>query len=312
MAAETGAGGILIGTQGWSYDEWDGWAYPRERKKGTAGSRIPRYAQLGLPLVEIDSTYHYPQPAARLQQWADAVPEGFLFAAKIPKSITQEARLEGADALHDLERFIAGMRVMGAKLGPLLFQMSPGFRFPTGAKALRVALESLAGLGGEGLRFAMEFRHPSWLTSDEIPALLREHGVAWVWNDWEPTQSGIAPLNRAIDEKTQSWRVTCDEWAYIRLVGDHSLDINFREPVIDRSADLARWAEFALRWREGRPDRLIYFLLNNHYAGSSIRSAQMLQPLLGLPALQLLAFSDAQDGTVPQSGQRVALPGLSL
>jgi len=56
-----------------------------------------------------------------VQQWRERTPEGFIFAAKIPQSITHEKCLVGADG--DLNEFVGVMDLLGPKLGPLLIQL---------------------------------------------------------------------------------------------------------------------------------------------------------------------------------------------
>jgi uncharacterized protein YecE (DUF72 family) len=60
-----------------------------------------------------------------------------------------------------LAHFLATMQLLGPKLRPITFQMSPGFVYPRDVDTLQAALEHLPSLGAEGLQLAMEFRHPS-------------------------------------------------------------------------------------------------------------------------------------------------------
>ena len=185
--------------------------------------------------------------------------------------------------------------------------MSPGFRYPRDFKGLVEMLEALPALGGEGVRFAMELRHPSWLSKEEPAALLRKHGVAWVWNDWLPTEKYLAPMPRAIDEP-KAQVTTADDFAYLRLIGNHNECIDYRTITVDRMADLVKWAELALEFRRGREDRGIYILLNNHYSGSSPSTIRELERVMGLP---VVAFG-TDEGLSPDDGDRPQqrLPGL--
>ncbi|CAA9302078.1 MAG: hypothetical protein AVDCRST_MAG77-5744 [uncultured Chloroflexi bacterium] len=269
--------GILVGACGFSYDEWEGFVFPPGLPKT---ERLTRYAE-HFRLVELDSTYYGTPRADRVARWADQTPEEFVFTAKVPKQVTQQARLQGPLALGELERFLTTMRLLGPRLGPLVFQMSPGFRYPRDFKALHTALEALPSLGGDGLRFAIEFRHPSWLERDEPAGLLRSHRVAWVWNDWLPTEAYLAPMPRAIDDP-RAQPVTADDFAYVRLIGNHAECIDYRSITVDRLDDLVRWAELALEFRRGREARGVYILLNNHYSGSSPATIRELERRLGL------------------------------
>jgi uncharacterized protein YecE (DUF72 family) len=301
MAEAEKRGGVFLGACGFSYDEWEGLVFPPGTPKN---ARISSYARQ-FRLVELDSTYYgTPRPEAVLR-WAEQTPDGFVFAAKVPKQVTQDAKLAGPTAHAEMARFIATMKLLGPRLGPLLLQMSPGFRYPRDFKALKEMLEALPSLGGEGVRFAIEFRHPSWLSKDEPAALLREHGVAWAWNDWLPTEKYLAPMPRAIDEP-KALITTADDFAYMRLIGNHALPIDYRTITVDRFADLVKWAELALEFRRGREDRGIYILLNNHYSGSSPATIRELERVMGLP---IVAFGP-DEAAMTDDPSRPRLPGL--
>jgi uncharacterized protein YecE (DUF72 family) len=283
MAIETDAtrrGRILVGTQGWSYDQWEGLVYPPGTPKT---ERLTHYARR-FPLVEIDSTYYATPRAHLVAKWATQTPDGFTFTAKVPKQITQEAKLAGDGAFQQLAIFLETMRLLGPKLGPLCFQMSPGFRYPRDYDALETMLQHLPELGGEGLQFAIEFRHPSWL-APQPGALLREYQVAWVWADWEPTEQYLAPMPGPVEDQ-RARRISAD-FLYMRLVGNHDAPIDYRTISIDRQSDLERMAELALEFRRRRKDGGIYVLLNNHYTGCSARTVGELQRLLGLPVVTM-------------------------
>src|SRR6516225_6147173 len=72
------------------------------------------------PAVEVDSTFYAFPSDHSVQKWADRTPEGFTFAVKIPQAISHEKVLVGCDA--ELTEFLKTMDVLGAKLGPIVFQ----------------------------------------------------------------------------------------------------------------------------------------------------------------------------------------------
>ncbi|NBT04874.1 MAG: DUF72 domain-containing protein [Proteobacteria bacterium] len=165
--------------------------------------------------------------------------------------------------------------------------------------------------GPPSLRVAVEFRHPSWIEAPDVEARLREARVAWIWNDWEPGPNPWAAMPRAIDEP-RALRETAD-FAYLRLTGDHDITIDYQTITIDRGADLRRWAELISKWREnqmknGRTGD-VFVLLNNHYSGSSPRSASALRQLLDLPPVQ---FGAEPEWSPPTSSASLPmrLPGF--
>jgi uncharacterized protein YecE (DUF72 family) len=118
-------------------------------------------------------------------------------------------------------------------------------------------------------------------------------------------------MPRAIDEP-RAFRETAD-FAYLRLTGDHDITIDYQTITIDRGADLRRWAELISKWREnqmknGRTSD-VFVLLNNHYSGSSPRSASALRQLLDLPPVQ---FGAEPEWSSPTSSASLPmrLPGF--
>lgn len=104
---------ILLGTSGWTADGWVGRFYadhcqPRDF--------IPRYAE-HFNTVEIDSTFYRIPSNRTVKQWKERTLEGFIFAAKVPQTITHEKVL--VDAEDDLMTFLKTMEILGDKLGPV-------------------------------------------------------------------------------------------------------------------------------------------------------------------------------------------------
>jgi uncharacterized protein YecE (DUF72 family) len=163
-----------------------GWAIPRDLAASfpAVGSGLERYAaEFGA--VEINSTFyrrHRPETFAR---WRAAVPSGFRFAVKLPRTITHDARLGGVRPL--LEAFFDDLRPLGRQLGPVLVQLPPSLVYEgRRAAAFFRGLRSLhAGL------VACEPRHESWYGAG-ASRLLIEHGVARVLAD--PPQPGPAAV----------------------------------------------------------------------------------------------------------------------
>jgi len=114
-----------------------------------------------------------------------ATPGGFRFAVKVPKEITQIARLgEIGEVEETLERFLAEAGGLGDRLGPLLVQLPPSLAFvPAVARRFFSALRRRTG------PVVCEPRHASWFTADP-QAMLRTFEVAQVAAD--PSLSSAA------------------------------------------------------------------------------------------------------------------------
>lgn len=176
-----GAMQLFVGTSGFSYAEWKGNFYPAGLPDG---EMLNSYAER-LPTVEINNTfYRMPQPAL-LEGWSNKVAaiEHFAFALKAPKSITHIARLK--DAADGTAHFLKVAATLGARLGPILFQLPPFFRKDVGV--LREFLQLLPS----STQAAFEFRHASWF-DDEVTLLLADRGAAMVAGD--PDEGEPLPL----------------------------------------------------------------------------------------------------------------------
>lgn len=262
---------VRLGTQSWTEEDWDGVFYPR----GVAPTDRLRLYASAFDTVEIDSTFYAIPPVGRVRAWAAAVPDGFLFTAKVPQSIThdpdpasREIRrpLEGKEAEFDL--FVATMRELGPKLGALLLQLPPQFHFQP--ERLEVLARFLEGLPRD-LRFAVEFRHRGWLR-DEVYDLLARHDVALALQD-------LYYMPRRV-------LVTTD-FAYIRLQGKRQEIVRMDAVQIQRDEALDFWAE-AVR-DLARRVRRVFVQANNHYQGHSPGTIRALQARLGLPVARVPA-----------------------
>ena len=169
----------LVGTAGWTLPR-----DVRDRFPGGA-SHLARYAGV-FPAVEINSTFHRPHRASTFERWAQAVPGGFRFSLKLPKTITHEHRLAGTRALVD--EFLAQVAPLGDALACLLVQLPPSLELD-----LAVARAFLEGLrerfGGD---IALEPRHASWFDA-KAERLLAGAAVARVAADPPRAANGFEP-----------------------------------------------------------------------------------------------------------------------
>jgi uncharacterized protein YecE (DUF72 family) len=233
--------GLYLGTSGWSYADWEGSLYPEGLP---AAARLAEYAN-HYATVEIDSTFYGTPRRSTVERWREIVPEGFLFAAKFPQEITHEKNLVGSE--EPAYTFVQTMSLLGDRLGPLLLQLPPSFSVE-GMGVLEDFLTTLP----EGPRYAVEVRHRSWLGSD-LPALLREHGVALTLIDY--------PLMPRMEEATA-------DFVYIRWLGDRR---EFPEGHThlrkERDDDLLWWAGVVDGFlQEGKT---VFAYANNHYQNHS-------------------------------------------
>jgi uncharacterized protein YecE (DUF72 family) len=209
------------------------------------------YLSRQLNSVEINCSFYSLQQPASYRCWAAVTPDGFVFAVKGSRFITHMKKLR--DVATPLANFFAsGVLALGAKLGPLLWQLPPNLPFDasrleaffdllprSAVEASQLAQrhdERLAGWAWTStdtdrpLRHALEVRHPSY--RDPLIELLRTHGIALVVAD----TAGRWPYLEDI---------TAD-FVYVRLHGDVELYVSgYTDEALDT------WAQRIRDWRNG-------------------------------------------------------------
>ncbi len=161
---------VRIGTSGYQYKFWRGRLYSERCKEA---DMLAEYAAK-LPTVEINATFYRMPKSSVVERWAAQVPDDFRFALKASRRITHQQRLKEAG---DSVGYLYGAaRVLGDKLGAVLFQLPPNLR--KDLPRLQAFLDTLP----EGARAALEFRHESWF-DQEVYALLRGRDVALCISD---------------------------------------------------------------------------------------------------------------------------------
>lgn len=231
---------VLLGTCGWSYDDWEASFYESGLPKR---DRLEVYAR-HFGTVEIDSTFYAIPPMKTVQSWHARTPKGFIFSAKFPRLITHEHRLENAGAL--AQSFVETMSELGEKLGALLIQLPPTIK----VSAFDTLARFLEGLP-DGYIYALEVRDRSWLTED-LARLLKRWKIVLVLSDGEHME--------------RFWRVT-SRVVYIRWLG--------RQDAFDRYDRLQREVDEDLRYWIPRMEHFlgrggtILGYVNNKYAGHS-------------------------------------------
>ena len=148
---EDRTGNLYLGKQGFSFKDWVGSFYP----EGTPSrSYLEAYVR-HFPTVEIDSTFYGVPKTTTIQGWYQRTLANFKFAAKFPKLITHEKKLE--QALGDAEAFIGRMQALGEKLAVLTLQFAYDFK-PEHFDRPDRFLASLPA----GQRYAVEVRNREW------------------------------------------------------------------------------------------------------------------------------------------------------
>jgi len=179
----------FIGTSGFSYPAWKGSFYPKELKN----DQMLRYYGERFSAVEINNTFYRMPKREMLEQWPPQVPSTFTFVLKASQKITHMKRLK--DVSGEVTYFADTAAVLGAQLGPILFQLHPTMK-----KDLPRLTDFLAIVPTD-VRPVLEFRHESWF-ADDVYALLHEHNAALC-------------ISQSDEDETPA--VATAEWGYLRL-----------------------------------------------------------------------------------------------
>ncbi len=233
---------VLVGTSGWQYSSWKSEFYPAD---------VPQRAWLAyfaerFPTVEVNNSFYMLPKASSFERWRDSTPEGFVVTVKANRYITHIRRLR--DARDAVQTFWSRARLLGPKLGPILFQLPPRFGADVGL------LRDFVGVLPQGIRAAFEFRDPSW-ERDEVYEVLDRAGAAFVLAD--------RPSARVPD-------VVTGGWSYVRFHQG-------RPGIADYPREkLRRWAARIA----AMPAGATYVYFNNDPGGAAVRDAMTLTAML--------------------------------
>lgn len=158
----------LIGTAGW--------IAPRTLPEfGGEGGGLERYAKV-FRALEINTSFYRRHRPATWQRWHDAVPDDFRFSVKLPRTITHEKELAGAE--EEIGLFFEDVAPLGRKLGVVLVQLPPKLGFDSAvAEAFLRSLRERSCVS-----IFIEPRHASWAEA-AASALLRQFDIGRVLAD---------------------------------------------------------------------------------------------------------------------------------
>lgn len=235
---------LIIGTAGWSIPAADREAFQAD------GAALERYATR-FAGAEINSSFHRPHRASTWERWGASVPDRFRFSVKLPKTITHQHKLVGAEAL--LEAHLRDAALLGSRLAVHLVQLPPSLAFDAAAAASFFELL----LSSTPVAIACEPRHPSWF-EPEADALMERCRVARVAAD---------PARVPLAAEPGGWRGL----TYLRL---HGSPVMYRSSY--RDGRLQAYAG-ALRAAPGAA----WCIFDNTASSAAVGDALALAALLG-------------------------------
>jgi uncharacterized protein YecE (DUF72 family) len=233
-----------IGISGWRYAPWRKQFYP----EGLKQDKELYFASRAVNTIEINGSFYALQTPERYQGWYKDVPDDFKFSVKAPRFITHIRRLN--DVEHPIANFFAsGVLHLKNKLGPILWQFPPSFRFDSelfeaflallpvttteAAKAVKKYRDDFENpiKKSERIRHCVEIRNKSFIES-EFFDLLAKYDVAFVFAD----SAGRFPYAEEITS----------DFIYMRLHGDTEL---YKSGYTDEALD--RWFSRMKTWSRG-------------------------------------------------------------
>ncbi len=183
------------------------------------------------------------------------MPAGFTAAVKLSHGITHYRRLRGVETL--LENFIASVRHLGDKRGPVLAQLPPRFA-PDHARLRDFLAVARSVMGDRQWPLVMEFRDPQWI-SDQTEQVLNDAHASWCLADMPE-----CPVRRP---------TTGAPFLYLRRHGINGrYHGSYDDQVLRQDAELiCEWAA------KGLP---VYAFFNNDIGGAAVIDARRLHDLV--------------------------------
>jgi uncharacterized protein YecE (DUF72 family) len=235
---------FYIGTSGWHYKHWAGTFYPAHVKS----SGQFKYYLTFFSTVEINNSFYRLPTRKTFLSWKNSTPKHFIFSVKASRYITHMKKLkESKSSLHE---FMDHALVLKEKLGPVLFQLPPGWKINT--ERLDLFLQSLPSWG----KYVFEFRNPTWYHPD-VFALLKKYNCAFCIYELD---GHLTPIELTAN------------FVYIRLHGPGG---KYQGNYPD--ATLKQWSRRCKNWLKTK-DVFIYF--DNDEAGYAAFNAIRLQELV--------------------------------
>lgn len=252
---------LYLGTSGWQYYHWQNNFYPQNLKSKNFLNFYSQYFNT----VEVNTTFYHFVKEATLKNWTKQVPKNFLFSIKLHRLFTHFRRLKlGKEDQRILKETIKSYQILGKNLGPILIQLSPSLK--KDIKLLKRFLKILKNINSQRFKFnnkvcksssgssqqdakyAIEFRHKSWLDK-EVYKILKENKIAFVISDSPRWSTDI---------------IKTADFIYVRFHGKPKLFAS-----LYHQEELKEWI---VKLKKLRP-RKMYVYFNNDFKGYAVKNA---------------------------------------
>jgi uncharacterized protein YecE (DUF72 family) len=236
---------IRVGCSGWVYKHWRGIFYPEDLPQ----KRWFEFYASEFDTVEINNSFYHLPKAETFDKWRDQAPDGFCYAVKANRFITQAKKLKDPD--EPLERFLKPSQRLKEHLGPILFQLPPNMKINL------ERLETFLQILSNEVTSVFEFRNKSWYT-EEVLALLDRHDAGFVAHDMK-------------DLASPRW--ASGKTAYVRF---HGAGGKYWGRYSEKA--LLEWTDWCLE--QARAGRTVWCYFNNDIHGHAIEDARRLKSMV--------------------------------
>jgi uncharacterized protein YecE (DUF72 family) len=267
----------------WAYKAWQGRQLP---EKLSRDEQLPAYAGW-CNAVEGNTTFYGLPTATTVAAWAEQTPPDFRFLFKLPRAITHERRLRGAD--DDVRAFLELLAPLGRRAETVSVQL-PGSFGPPDLGALATFVRRLSTIDPGTHRFAVEVRHPAFFEDGSVARstlqrILADEGAEWITLD-TTTLFSQPPTS---DVEREAWqqkprlpvhREALSDQPVVRFIG--------RDDPRQTIAGWQPWLPVVVRWLdEGRspivfvhtPDNVDALVLARRFHDQVRAVAPLLDPL---------------------------------
>jgi uncharacterized protein YecE (DUF72 family) len=239
---------VRVGTSGYQSDHWRGLFYPRALPRR---EWLAHYASR-FDTVEINNTFYRLPEAETFAAWRARAPRGFCFALKFNRYGSHMKRLREPAAT--IGRFFERAKDLGSALGPVLLQLPPRWH------ADPERLDAFLAASPRRVRWAVEFRDPSWLV-ESVYAVLRRRRAALCIHDLQ----GDHP------------REETARFVYLRFHGPASRSRYPRQRLVAEARRIRSWAARGLD---------VYAYFNNDAGGHAVEDARDLRRYVSRPSIR--------------------------
>ena len=243
-----------LGTMGFGYKQWVGAFYPTGMK---TKNYLRHYSQ-HFDAVEIDSTFYGTPRSEQIQKWVSSTPPHFTFCLKTPRQITHEKPLP--TSIDEMQIFLERVQLLEEKLGVVLIQFGPDF-----TAHYREDLQNFLAELPQSIRYAVEFRHRSWI-QPETAVMLQKYSCCFVTADYIHLPKEI---------------VHTTDFLYCRFIGPHGRYATKDKELLDLTTELTQWHKKMLPYLDKVSN--VYGFFNNDFSGHSPATCNRFRKIVGLP-----------------------------